>query len=706
MLPTVEAAEVSTGLAIKSAFNTVSDFRAELVNTVQNFHGGKISLHLSEWNQLTSDPWILKTVTGALQELCDINVTGNTPHTLTLPAFEAAALEQALAEYADCHIIEPVDDSVDSFYSTLFPRFKSDGSVRVIFNLKAFNSRYVDHVHFKMDTIKDVLLMITRNCYFASIDFKHAYFSVAIAPQFRHMFRFRWHNACYQFTCLPQGFSPAPRIFTKLLKPVLAHLRSRGIQVICYIDDCIFVGQCPVQLRRDVVYALHLFDSLGLTVHPQKSVTDPVQQIEFLGFQLDSVTMNIMLTDKKKDKIFNLTTELLHNKRVTIFDLASLIGNLVAADPAVPLGPLRYKYLEMDRNRLLTTHKGNYQAEVTLDSRSLEMLHWWHDNIHSLQKPLITSPPTQEIFTDASMTGWGARMGSQSTGGQWAQAELAHINVLELKAVLLAIQTFCRTDSNIHVKIRSDNSTTVACINKAGSTKVALHDLTFELLTWTQERGIVVTAAHIPGVENVDADRESRRVNNDAEWQLKPGVFSKLCNTVKFRPTIDLFATRINAQLPTYVSWRPDPAAFDVDAFSMVWDALKPYCFPPFSVIGRVLQRIETANITALVILPLWPTKPWFVRALLMLAAPPLLLPRNCLQLPQELHRMHPLANRLRLAALTLSGNPCAVRTYRNTLSTTLCSPGARAPMNNIGITSASGCSFVSSGNVIHFAPL
>ena len=259
-------------------------------NSIDNFCAGKIGNYLSNWQELTSDNSIIKTVTGHLHELEGLQVTGNTPHVLTLPPNDTLAIDNELQEFLKCGIIELHPDSAQNYYSTLFPRYKTDGSARVIFNLKTFNQKYVEHIHFKMDTIKDVLLMITPGCYFASIDFKHAYFSVPVASCFRHMLCFLWQGETYCFTCLPQGFSPAPRIFTKLLKPALSYLRSRGIQIICYIDDCIIIADTPKLLTESVTLAATLFDSLGLTIHPTKSHFEPTQSIEFLGFVLDSQT--------------------------------------------------------------------------------------------------------------------------------------------------------------------------------------------------------------------------------------------------------------------------------------------------------------------------------------------------------------------------------------------------------------------------------
>ena len=54
----------------------------------------------------------------------------------------------------------------------------------------------------------------------------------------------------------------------------------------------------------------------------------------------------------------------------------------------------------------------------------------------------------------------------------------------------------------------------------------------------------------------------------------------------------------LNKQIDKYVSFKPDPAAFEVDAFFMSWTNLKFYAFPPFSCISPCFQKInlEKAN--------------------------------------------------------------------------------------------------------------
>ena len=43
--------------------------------------------------------------------------------------------------------------------------------------------------------------------------------------------------------------------------------------------------------------------------------------------------------------------------------------------------------------------------------------------------------------------------------------------------------------------------------------------------------------------------------------------------------TLIFFASRVNAQLKSYVFWRPDPDAMAVDAFTLDWSKFRAFCF-------------------------------------------------------------------------------------------------------------------------------
>lgn len=66
------------------------------------------------------------------------------------------------------------------------------------------------------------------------------------------------------------------------------------------------------------------------------------------------------------------------------------------------------------------------------------------------------------------------------------------------------------------------------------------------------------------------ADTPSRPFDSHLEWTLRQDIFEKITQRLH-RPTVDLFATRINNFLPQYVSRYPDPGAVKTDAFLCNW---------------------------------------------------------------------------------------------------------------------------------------
>ena len=146
----------------------------------------------------------------------------------------------------------------------------------------------------------------------------------------------------------------------------------------------------------------------------------------------------------------------------------------------------------------------------------------------------------------------GHSLRSNSTKGLWSDREKRlHINVLELKAVSLALRDFKDQCQNQTVLVATDNSTVVAYINKQGGTHSAeMCALLWKFMTWCHHYHITLKARHIPGCLNVMADLLSRSNQvQSTEWSLHPQVFKQICQKW-FTPHVDLFATHLNHKLP------------------------------------------------------------------------------------------------------------------------------------------------------------
>ena len=162
-----------------------------------------------------------------------------------------------------------------------------------------------------------------------------------------------------------------------------------------------------------------------------------------------------------------------------------------------------------------------------------------------------------------------------------------------------------------------------------------------------------------PRVHNIKADFESRRTNDNTEWMVDRAYLNNALSQLSLRPNIDLFASQLNNQFPQYVSFKPDPGAVAVDAFSLNLRYLKFYAFPPFSVINAFLQRVREDQASGILIIPNWPTQAWFPQAMQMCVEPLITLHPaiHLLQLPGKPEKLHPLHKTLTLLVCHLSGS-------------------------------------------------
>ena len=139
-------------------------------------------------------------------------------------------------------------------------------------------------------------------------------------------------------------------------------------------------------------------------------------------------------------------------------------------------------------------------------------LNWWLANLNTSFNTIDHLPIDFTLTSDASFKGWGASIGDDSTGGQWAPEELEEIHILELRAALFALKCFKKSIiSGKHVKIMIANTTAVAAINNQGTSHCdKTNDLAFDVWQFCMKHDLHLTAAYIPGVLNKVSDYESR----------------------------------------------------------------------------------------------------------------------------------------------------------------------------------------------------
>lgn len=89
--------------------------------------------------------------------------------------------------------------------------------------------------------------------------------------------------------------SPAPRIFTKQLRVVLAFLRRDGLRLVIFLDDILLLNISEEGVRTDLVKRLDPLQTLGFIINWEKSLIVPTHVIEYYGMVIDSVKMSFAL---------------------------------------------------------------------------------------------------------------------------------------------------------------------------------------------------------------------------------------------------------------------------------------------------------------------------------------------------------------------------------------------------------------------------
>ena len=216
-----------------------------------------------------------------------------------------------------------------------------------------------------------------------------------------------------------------------------------GIKIHQYLDDWLFRAQSPEESSHNTKVVVDLTESLGWMINQVKSELIPTQVFLFVGYEYHLNSAFVKPTQEWWQKLQALILRITNQSALTARHLMSLIGLLASTEKMVPEGCLHM--------RLFQWHlKENWTFPQSLDKllpwsdSIIAHLDWWQ-NAQNVLKGADLHPQEHnvQVFTDASNVGWGVHLNQDSIKGLWSDLEKSlHINVLELKAVFLALKHF------------------------------------------------------------------------------------------------------------------------------------------------------------------------------------------------------------------------------------------------------------------------
>lgn len=397
---------------------------------------------------------------------------------------------------------------------------KPDGDVRLIHDCsrptgKAVNDYCTSDWHQKFSRVDDAAALMTRGCYFAKVDLRSAYRSVKISDESQKVTGFKWEfggESVYLKDCkLPFGAKLSPGIFHRLTQAVKRMMTRRGYNLlVVYLDDFLIISESLQQCAEALNCLVQLLRKLGFAIHWGK-VVDPTTKITFLGIELDSLEMATRLPEAKLQNFRDELHSFLQLKRATKRQFQVLAGRLSWAASVVKGGRV---FLRRVFNKISSLRHASHRALVCPDIRN-DLL-WWSDFLATFngRSVLLDKQPIECVFTDACNEAAGGSFGSIWFYFNWSQdfpaAESFHINEKEVLAVVLAAQRWANFWRNKHVIIYSDNTTTVASLNKGSSRNSIIMKCLRRLFWLSATFNFHLTSRHIAGIRNIAADSASR----------------------------------------------------------------------------------------------------------------------------------------------------------------------------------------------------
>jgi len=532
---------------------------------------------------------------------------------------------------------------------------KKNGKLRMILDLRRVNN-YISTPRFAMEDIRKVRPLLQTGDWMTSIDLKDGFHHIPVHPRDQQHLGMCWKGKIYTWTHLPFGLSASPYIFCKVLRETITILRRQGIRVNCYMDDLLILGRSREECQEAVKVTLETLKMFGWQVNMDKSHLTPTQELDYLGFTINTEATPTLAMQKEKltalkKEIRRLLVQGHQQQGITARRLARTLGTLIANSPAVEPTPIMTRHLFS-----CLREKTGWDSLIFLDQDAMEELQWWHENIRTWKATPVSQPvPTMVLMTDASKTGWGATLeGIASTHGFFTHdIQVRSSNYRELYAVFLAISSLQEKIQDQHLLLRTDNITTMYYINGQGGPHKPLNKLA-KLIFWAVKQcRATLKALHIPGELNTRAD-ELSRLNPITEWALHPEAFQHL-EDLWGPHTIDRFATNHNHCLPRYNSRFYHPQAEATDAMTQDWSQENNYINPPFRMLPQIIKKVLQEECQATIIAPLWPSAQWFPMLLRLASDFAYIYPKWIIPATPQ-GNAEPLKNRWSILAYRISG--------------------------------------------------
>ena len=574
------------------------------------FIKGNLKRHISFWQNINAHPMVLDVIENGYKipfiSEPDSKVFKNNRSALDNSDF----VLQEISELLKSGCIKQVSYTPRNV-NPLSVATQRSGKKRLILDLRFIN-KHIYKQHVKFEDWRVAQQYIQKDGFMINFDLKQGYTHIDIHPQYHTYLGFAWSikgkTHYFIYTVIPYGINVGPYIFTKVMRQLIKHWRSKGVPICIFLDDgfatagdvsrCIAISH---EIQSDLKCA-------GLVANDKKSTWIPSQHLEWVGLVFDLVQGTISLPVRRVEAINTLLLFCLRNiSKISARTLSKATGNIISCSPVI--GSL---------TRLMTramygaiNQKQSWDMKMDL-SRNLELceeLQFWLDNINAFKERVLFERRVPHImcYSDSSDSALGAYIKGQENCVAHIPLSVEESNksssFRELKALEFGLVSFRHQLANRVIKWFTDAQNVVSIFNH-GSKLPELQQIALRIFRFCLQNKINIEVEWIPRAQNERADLISR-IKDHNDWGVSPSFFEKI-DRLWGPHTIDRFANFKNKKIQRFNSlfWNPDCEG--VDAFSFNWQNENNWLVPPIHLVIKAVKHARACNAKGTLIVPRW----------------------------------------------------------------------------------------------------
>ena len=384
----------------------------------------------------------------------------------------------------------------------------------------------------RFDQAVKMIQKLGKGALLGKADIKNAFRLMIISPDDFPLLGFMFDGQYFFDRCLPFGLSYSCALWEKF-----AHFLHYAVRESCtvgelehYLDDFLFGGEAGTTDCQEIMTSFFkTCGKMGVPVADEKT-EGPQTIIIFLGFELDSILMEVRIPKDKIMKLQSLIEEILHKSSITLEVMQSLLGSLnFMCRAIVPGRPFCRRLINATRGITKPYHHIRISKAMRLDLQTWLTFFKSFNGVSVFHDRFWLSNADLCLFTDSSASygkGFGAYFQGKWTYGLWP-AEWFHrgitddITVLELFPIFVALEIWGQHLSNKKILFKCDNQAVVHILNsqtsKAEYVMVLVRIITLKCL----QLNVVLKAEHLSTSRNAVTDSLSRLQMNRFQ-QLAP----------------------------------------------------------------------------------------------------------------------------------------------------------------------------------------